>query len=314
MDGLHLCYTQCRLPPWFIIKADLYKTEHILWLKPIYSSNPFLFYFQTAASHFLCLLLYFTLLPFTVSFFFLWSLLEDAFSIYSKNTRGWQRNKRRARDGETHKVWGNFFFSFSKPTSIQIKSYYLPLALQHCETEWSTEEASLQQRAHCGLIRTLWAGRPPLPAPGEAPHTTALQGQRGPRLRTVSNVLNGHGGSFLLGCWDAKGIICFQHGGVGRQSQPLTSLLTQRKKNLIAMKVVQRIRGVITKALMAKWSWKMPLWAGAWADESTGATEPICHCEIAISIFFLSSQSFMDPHFLTHHFILPFTTEKVPHE
>lgn len=110
---------------------------------------------------------------------------------------------------------GNFFFP--RPTIIQIKSYYLPLALQHCGNEWSKEEASLQQSAHCRLIRALWAGRPPLPEPREAPHTSALQGQWGPQLRAVANVLNGLGGSFLLGRKDAKRIISFQHGGKGRK-------------------------------------------------------------------------------------------------
>lgn len=130
-----------------------------------------------------------------MSFFFVRSLLEDAFCICSNNTRGWQRNKRHTREGETAECKGSFF---PRPTSIQIKSYYLPLALQYCGIEWSMKEVSLQQRAHCRLIRTFWAERPLLPEPQEAPHTTALQGQWGTQLR--ANVLNGLGGSFLRGC------------------------------------------------------------------------------------------------------------------
>lgn len=123
-----------------------------------------------------------------------------------KGTRDTQERARRA------ECKGSFF---PRPTSIQIKSYYLPLALQYCGIEWSMKEVSFQQRAHCRLIRTFWAGRPMLPEPQEAPHTTALQGQWGTQLR--ADVLNGLGVSFLRGRWDAKGIISFQHGGKGRK-------------------------------------------------------------------------------------------------
>lgn len=74
-----------------------------------------------------------------------------------KRTRDRQERARRV------ECKGNFFFLRS--TSIQIKSYYLPLARRHCGIEWGMEEANLQQRAHCRLIRAFWAGRPLLPAP-----------------------------------------------------------------------------------------------------------------------------------------------------
>lgn len=40
MDGLRLSYMQDKVPPRFIIKGDSYKTEHILWLKSSFCSNP----------------------------------------------------------------------------------------------------------------------------------------------------------------------------------------------------------------------------------------------------------------------------------
>lgn len=91
---------------------------------------------------------------------------------------------------------GTFFL---EPASIQIKSYYFPLALRHCGFEWSMEEASLQQRTHCRMIRALWAGRPPLPVPREAPQISTLQGEQQPRRTDAANVLNALGRSFLHG-------------------------------------------------------------------------------------------------------------------
>lgn len=222
MDGLRLSYTQ-HTPIYHKRKLTQDRTHIVTQIHLLLKSFSCL-NFQTAGSHYLCFFF-----PFMISFFFcLWSLLEDAFCICSHIIWGWQWNKRQAREGETSVR--EFFFPRS--TSIQIKSYYLPLALWHCGIEWSMEEARLQQRAHCRLIRAFWAGRPPLPAPREAPHTTAPQGQWGPQLRAVANVLNGLGGSFLRGREDAKGIISFQHGGKGRKWQPLTRLLTQSKEKV----------------------------------------------------------------------------------
>lgn len=157
----------------------------------------FLVYFQTAGSHYLCFS--FSLFCSFLSFLFSlcdlsWKMLFASAQIIQEVGKGTRDRRERARQAGCKE---NLFFP--RPTSIQIKSYYLPLALQHCGIEWSTEEASLQQSAHCRLIRAFWAGRPLLPAPREAPHTTAPQGQWGPQLRAVANVLNGLGGSFLRG-------------------------------------------------------------------------------------------------------------------
>lgn len=124
-----------------------------------------------------------------------WKMLFASAQIIHEVGKGTRGRRERVRRAECK---GHFFFP--RPTSIQIKSYYLPLVLQHCGIEWRSEEASLQQRAHCRLIRAFWDGRPPLPAAREALHTTAPQGQWGPKLRAVANVLNGLGGSFLRGC------------------------------------------------------------------------------------------------------------------
>lgn len=124
-----------------------------------------------------------------------WKMLFASAHIIQEVGRGTRDRQERARRAES---MGSFFSKTNQHKKI--KSYYLPLALQHCETEWNTEEARLQQRAHCRLIRAFWAVGPPLPAPREAPHTTAPQGQWGPQLRAMANVLNGLGGSFLHGC------------------------------------------------------------------------------------------------------------------
>ncbi len=185
---------------------------------------------QLALTHSVFLSLYSAFSFHDFFFFYLcdlsWKMLSASAQIMQEVGKGTRDGWERARRAECK---GNYFF-FPRPTSIQFQSYYLPLALQHCGIEWSAEEASLQQRAHCRLIRALWAWRPPLPAPREAPHTTAPQGQWGPQLRAMANVLNGHGGSFLRGRKDAKGIISFQHGGKGRKWQPLTRLLTQSQE------------------------------------------------------------------------------------
>lgn len=107
----YLSDMQHKLPPWFSIKGDSYKTEHILWLKYIYCSNPFLVYFQTAVSHFPCFFSSIIIIS-SLSFcglVFAWSLLDDAFCICANNTSSWQKNKRQARKGETGGVSGIFF-------------------------------------------------------------------------------------------------------------------------------------------------------------------------------------------------------------
>lgn len=177
MDGLS--YMQEKFPPWLIIKEDSYKTEHILWLKYIYCSNASLDYFQTASSVsclFVCLFI--LLIPFTFSSLFAWSLSERCFFASAQIIQEFGKGTRDRRGGQDGQRVRNFFLT--RPTSVQFKSYYLPLALQHCGIEWNKEEARLQQRAHCRLIRAFWAGRPPLPAPWEAPHTTARRVNGGP--------------------------------------------------------------------------------------------------------------------------------------
>lgn len=281
----YLSDMQHKLPPWFSIKGDSYKTEHILWLKYIYCSNPFLVYFQTAVSHFPCFFSSIIIIS-SLSFcglVFAWSLLDDAFCICANNTSSWQKNKRQARKGETGGVSGIFFQAQPAYKSNPITP---PLALQHWGTEWSTEEASLQQSAHCRLIRTFWVRRPPPPSPREAPHTTASQGQWVPQLSAEVNVLNGLGGSFLRGRLLAKGIISFQHGGRGRKWQPLTRLLTQSKdKAPNCCERCSKERKVVLKATVSQVT--KSLWAGAQSYETH-------------SVF---------PHLFMHSFILPQTME-----
>lgn len=135
-----------------------------------------LLHFQTAGSP----SLFFFLFIFLFSGIFLYSLRDLSWMMLSKCAQIIQEVGKGTRDGRERarlaECKGNFFL-LPRQTSIQIKSNYLPLVLQHCGIERSTEKARLQQWAHCGLIRALWARRPPLPAPREAPHTTALQGQ-----------------------------------------------------------------------------------------------------------------------------------------
>lgn len=117
MDGLHLSHMQRGLPPWFIQKQT--HTRHNTYWDP----NPLItriLFLSTSRQLALTfsVWLFFFLLPsfFSALLFFVWSFLEDAFCICSKNTRGWQR-KREARNGETRRVWGNFFFGTNQHTN-----------------------------------------------------------------------------------------------------------------------------------------------------------------------------------------------------
>lgn len=53
----------------------------------------------------------------SLSFHDVFSPLEDAFCICWNNTRGWQRNKRRAREGETGRVEGKHYSKSNQHTN-----------------------------------------------------------------------------------------------------------------------------------------------------------------------------------------------------
>lgn len=89
----------------------------------------------------------FILLSFLSWFFFFlrdvsWEMLFASAQIIQEVGKGTRDRRERASLVECK---GNFFFP--RPTIIPIKSYYLPLALQHCGIEWSKEETS-SSRVH----------------------------------------------------------------------------------------------------------------------------------------------------------------------